>query len=189
MWATNRGAGGTSISAKLQLESGYAASSLLLWVPTAVRLALRLDLRSAEFNHPLGRLRGVTSRAFGVTGIPTLLTAIASTNYGHLNDIERHWVVLLPYLGSGLVTYVRISDLDGFGPSHPSGLKLRQRYLGTRLDGRLALQWWPLTRLCSSFGRSGRLVVLHVISLRLQLWASGVVLRWTSCARTRCPLA
>ena len=86
----------------LQLESGYAASSLLLWVPTAVRLALRLDLRSAEFNHPLGRLRGVTSRAFGVTGIPTLLTAIASKRHGHLNDIECHWIGLIRYLGTCL---------------------------------------------------------------------------------------
>ena len=36
---------------------------------------------------------------------------------------ERYWVVLLPYLGSGLV-------------------------------GRIAIQWWPLTRLCSSVSRS-----------------------------------
>ena len=33
------------------------------------------------------------------------------------------------------------------------------RYLVTRLDGRLALQWWPRTRLCSSFSRSGRLLL------------------------------
>ena len=91
---------------------------------------------------------------------------------------DRPCVGLLPYLGSGLVTDVRISDLDGFGLSHPFGLELRLeerrqvtgfpkrwdsnalergyclvechwvvlgRYLGTRLDGRLALQWWPLT--------------------------------------------
>ena len=37
--------------------------------------------------------------------------------------LECHWVVLLPYLGSGLV-------------------------------GRIALEWWPLTRLCSSVSRS-----------------------------------
>ena len=30
------------------------------------------------------------------------------------------------------------------------------RYLGTRLDGRLALQWWPRTRLTSSLLAMGR---------------------------------
>ena len=40
-----------------------------------------------------------------------------------LRLLECHWVVLLPYLGSGLV-------------------------------GRIAIQWWPLTRLCSSVSRA-----------------------------------
>ena len=54
--------------------------------------------------------------------IATPSLSLPDTHYGHLNDIERHWVVLLPYLGSGLV-------------------------------GRIALQWWPSTRLCSAFER------------------------------------
>ena len=37
---------------------------------------------------------------------------------------DRPCVGLLPYLGSGLVTDVRISDLDGFGPSHPVGARV-----------------------------------------------------------------
>ena len=58
-------------------------------------------------------------------GNPSVASRSPRLHYCHLNDIERHWVVL-------------------------------GRYLGIRLDGRLALQWWPLTRLCSAFSRSVR---------------------------------
>ena len=95
MWATNRGAGGTSISAKLQLESGYAASSLLLWVPTSNTIGLDLD---AIWNMPRWT-NGST-----IAGLISSLSVTSSlVSAGHHIDRE-----FMPYIVLGSFRYSEI---------------------------------------------------------------------------------
>ena len=114
---------------------GHSASQRLLWSSS---FPMNVTGRQAEVQSGSASITRQSARSFVslIAGLPTLRqsccpgnTSVASRSprlhYCHLNDIERHWVVL-------------------------------GRYLGIRLDGRLALQWWPLTRLCSAFSRSVR---------------------------------